>query len=103
MPEIIAAGVSSFKCFMACKGIVMSDDSTLFRGLKTAKEHGALISVHAENGDASDYTPYEGMEVSGGIDNVFVRGKPVIKKGNFVGKAGPGKFIQRRRFSLYGG
>jgi dihydropyrimidinase len=47
-------GVTSYKLFMAYKGAVMVDDDTLFRAMLTAAESGALIMVHAENGDAID-------------------------------------------------
>ncbi len=36
----------------------------------------------------SDYTPYEGLEVSGAVRSVFVRGRPVIRDGAFVGRRG---------------
>jgi dihydropyrimidinase len=45
-------GVTSFKLFMAYKGALMSDDWTLVRALAQGKAHGALVMVHAENGDA---------------------------------------------------
>jgi dihydropyrimidinase len=44
---------------------------------------------------ASDYTPYEGIAVSGAIRSVFVRGRPVIADGTFVGQRGFGTFIER--------
>jgi dihydropyrimidinase len=47
-------GVTSYKLFMAYKGAVMVDDETLFRVMQTAHETGALVMVHAENGDAID-------------------------------------------------
>ncbi len=47
-------GVTSYKLFMAYKGAVMVDDETLFKTMQTAAETGALIMVHAENGDAID-------------------------------------------------
>jgi dihydropyrimidinase len=47
-------GVTSYKLFMAYKGAVMVDDETLFRTMQTASETGALVMVHAENGDAID-------------------------------------------------
>ena len=47
-------GVTSYKLFMAYKGAVMVDDDTLFRTMQTAAETGALVMVHAENGDAID-------------------------------------------------
>ncbi len=53
-PTLVADGVTSLKLFMAYKGALMVDDAALFRALKKAKEVGALISVHAENGDVID-------------------------------------------------
>jgi dihydropyrimidinase len=47
-------GVTSYKLFMAYKGAVMVDDDTLFRTMETASETGAIVMVHAENGDAID-------------------------------------------------
>ena len=43
----------------------------------------------------SDYTPYEGLEVSGAVRSVFVRGRPVIRDGGFVGDRGFGQFVER--------
>jgi dihydropyrimidinase len=43
----------------------------------------------------SDYTPYEGLEVRGSVRDVFVRGRPVIRSGAFVGARGAGQFVER--------
>ena len=43
----------------------------------------------------SDYTPYEGLEVSGAVRDVFVRGADVIRDGAFVGRRGFGQFVER--------
>ncbi len=43
----------------------------------------------------SDYTPYEGLEVTGGVRDVFVRGQRVIRDGAFVGRRGFGRFVER--------
>jgi len=43
----------------------------------------------------SDYTPYEGFELSGAVRSVFVRGRPVIRDGAFVGRRGFGRFVER--------
>jgi dihydropyrimidinase len=51
IPTAVKLGVSTFKLFMAYKGELMVDDSTMFRMLQKAKEVGALVMVHAENGD----------------------------------------------------
>lgn len=52
MEQVVAAGVPSFKVFMAYKGAFMVDDEELFRVLKCARRTGGTVCVHAENGDA---------------------------------------------------
>ncbi len=47
-------GITSYKLFMAYKGAVMVDDETLFKVMEVAADTGALVMVHAENGDAID-------------------------------------------------
>ncbi len=47
-------GVTSYKLFMAYKGALMVDDETLFKTMEVAAKTGALVMVHAENGDAID-------------------------------------------------
>jgi dihydropyrimidinase len=43
----------------------------------------------------SDYTPYEGLEVTGQVRDVFVRGRAVIRHGSFVGERGYGRIADR--------
>ena len=45
----------------------------------------------------SDYTPYEGFELTGVVRSVFVRGRPVIRDGAFVGTRGFGQFVDRTK------
>ena len=45
-------GINSFKFFLAYKGALMVTDEQFVQGLKKCKEIGALVQVHAENGDA---------------------------------------------------
>ncbi len=54
LAKLPGEGVTSYKLFMAYKGAVMVDDDTLFRTMETAADTGALVMVHAENGDAID-------------------------------------------------
>lgn len=44
----------------------------------------------------SDYTPYQGLEVSGAVRTVYVRGEEVVRDGQFVGRRGWGRFVERR-------
>jgi dihydropyrimidinase len=54
MPKCIEYGATSMKLFMAYKGALQVDDTTLFRAMQQAAAHDLLIMVHAENGDAID-------------------------------------------------
>jgi len=45
-------GITSFKVFMAYKGAIMVDDGELYEVMKQAGKLGAIVNVHAENGDA---------------------------------------------------
>ncbi|RDI74129.1 D-hydantoinase: dihydropyrimidinase [Gaiella occulta] len=54
-------GVTSYKLFMAYKGALMVDDETLFRTMEVAARTGALVMVHAENGDAIDVLVREAL------------------------------------------
>src|SRR5690606_36962768 len=46
-------GITSFKLFMAYKGMLGVDDLALIKALEQARKSGALVMVHAENGDAA--------------------------------------------------
>jgi dihydropyrimidinase len=54
-------GITSYKLFMAYKGALMVDDETLFRTMEVAARTGALVMVHAENGDAIDVLVKEAL------------------------------------------
>src|SRR5213592_2749170 len=54
-------GITSYKLFMAYKGALMVDDETLFRTMQVAAQTGALVMVHAENGDAIDVLVREAL------------------------------------------
>lgn len=42
-----------------------------------------------------DFTPYEGLELKGWPELTMVRGKTLVKDGNFLGEKGYGRFIKR--------
>ena len=56
-----AQGVTSYKLFMAYKGALMVDDETLYRTMEVAANTGALVMVHAENGDVVDVLVREAL------------------------------------------
>jgi dihydropyrimidinase len=45
-------GITSFKVFMAYKNAIMVDDGELYQVMKQAAKLGAVVTVHAENGEA---------------------------------------------------
>ena len=55
-------GITSYKLFMAYKGALMVDDETLFRTMEVASQTGALVMVHAENGDLIDVLVRQALE-----------------------------------------
>jgi hypothetical protein len=54
LPALIQAGHTSFKVFMTYEGLALSDREIL-EVMSVAKEHGAMVMVHAENEDAIDF------------------------------------------------
>lgn len=55
IPEIISGGVTSFKVFMAYKGVLMIEDRQILEVMEDSKKYGGLVSVHAEHGDLLDF------------------------------------------------
>ncbi len=55
MDQLVAdEGITSFKLFMAYPGVFYSDDGQILRAMQRARENGAMIMMHAENGIAID-------------------------------------------------
>ncbi|HEU4946555.1 MAG TPA: dihydropyrimidinase [Kribbella sp.] len=55
MDQLVAdEGITSFKLFMAYPGVFYSDDGQILRAMQVARENGATIMMHAENGIAID-------------------------------------------------
>jgi dihydropyrimidinase len=54
MDELVKEGVTSFKLFMAYKGVLLSDDGQITRAMQRAAENGSMIMMHAENGSVID-------------------------------------------------
>jgi dihydropyrimidinase len=54
MDALVNQGITSFKLFMAYRGIFMLDDGSIFRALLRTGQNGGTICMHAENGDVID-------------------------------------------------
>jgi dihydropyrimidinase len=61
-----------------------------------AQEHVISAATHHMR---VDYSMYEGIRVSGNADTVLSRGEIVVKNGEWLGKAGRGRFIKRDLWS----
>lgn len=62
MGTLVNEGVSSFKLFMAYPGVLMTNDGEIFRAMQRARDIGALICMHAENGLAIDVLVQQALE-----------------------------------------
>jgi dihydropyrimidinase len=49
----------------------------------------------AELHHTSDFTPYQGLGVRGAVRSVLLRGEEVVRDGEFVGRRGAGRFVER--------
>ncbi len=52
----------------------------------------------AHSHQRTDYNLYEGWQLTGGIDQVFLRGKLIVDGDQWHGQAGMGRFIHRKTF-----
>lgn len=80
-------GITSLKVFMAYKNVFQADDGTLYRTLLEAKKQGALVMVHAENGDVIEYLIKEALE-AGQTDPIYhALTRPSLIEGEATGRA----------------
>lgn len=80
-------GVTSYKLFMAYKGALMVDDETLFRTMQVAARTGALVMVHAENGDAIDVLVREALAAGNTAPVWHARTRPPELEGEATNRA----------------
>ena len=88
LPTIIEKeGITSFKVFMAYKNVFQADDATLYQTLVQAKKLGALVMVHAENGDVIEYLTAQALE-QGQTDPIYhALTRPPEIEGEATGRA----------------
>jgi dihydropyrimidinase len=80
-------GVTSYKLFMAYKGAIMVDDQTLFNVMHVAARTGALVLVHAENGDAVDVLVREAVAAGHAEPIWHARTRPPELEGEATNRA----------------
>jgi dihydropyrimidinase len=87
MDALVHEGVTSFKIFMAYKGVLMLDDGAILRVLKRSRDNGALISVHAENGDVIDVAVRLALAGGQTAPRYHARTRPPAVEGEAVRRA----------------
>jgi dihydropyrimidinase len=80
-------GITSYKLFMAYKGALMVDDETLFRAMEVAAGSGALVMVHAENGDAIDVLVREALAAGNTAPQYHAATRPPELEGEATNRA----------------
>ncbi|WP_019119294.1 dihydropyrimidinase [Brevibacillus massiliensis] len=80
-------GISSLKVFMAYKNVFQADDETLFKTLIRARELGALVQVHAENGDVIDFLTKEALAKGNTGPYYHALTRPAEAEGEATGRA----------------
>src|SRR5918993_3026513 len=80
-------GITSYKLFMAYKGALMVDDETLFKTMEVAADTGALVMVHAENGDAIDVLVKQALAEGKTEPKYHAATRPPITEGEATNRA----------------
>jgi dihydropyrimidinase len=78
------------------KGVIAAGSDADFAVIDPEKR--VTITKEILRGNA-DYSAYEGMTVKGWPDTVISRGCVIARNGEFIGKAGRGKFLKRKLYS----
>ena len=60
----------------------------------------AKKNISAEILHGVDYTPFQGLDITGWPRDVFLRGQKIVEKGVFVGPKGGGQFVSRQKFNF---
>jgi len=97
MVDVFAAAPAKFYGMYPRKGSIMvgaDADIVIFD-----PDYTGTISVKTSK-QGVDYNAYEGFEQKGRTEKVFLRGEVIVDNGDYVGKAGQGKFIEREPYGL---
>ncbi len=79
-------GVTSFKTFMAYKGALMVDDRQMVELFKELKKYGAILTVHAENGDMVAELIAENVAAGNKLPKYHALSRPEITESEASGR-----------------
>ena len=84
----VEAGITSFKLYLAYPDRLQVDDATVVRLMRAARRHGALVTIHCENGGAIEELRREALEAGRTAVVEHARTRPVVLEAEAVGRAG---------------
>ena len=87
MPQVVAAGINTFKHFMAYKGALMVNDDEMFASFTRCAEIGAMPLVHAENGDVVAFLQQKLMAEGNNGPEAHAFSRPPEVEGEAVNRA----------------
>jgi dihydropyrimidinase len=87
LARLCEQGITSYKLFLAYKESIMVDDETMFRTMLAAAANGALVLVHAENGDAIDVLIRQALEAGHTSTHWHARTRPPLTEAEATGRA----------------
>ncbi|MHB1986601.1 MAG: dihydropyrimidinase [Acidimicrobiales bacterium] len=85
--DCVAAGVTSFKLYMAYPELLQVDDGVILDVMRAAGRHGGLVTIHCENGGAIEALRRQALAEgrSGVIEHATTR--PAVLEGEATGRA----------------
>ena len=92
VPESVVAagvemGITSFKLYLAYPDRLQVDDGTIVRLMRAARSHGALVTLHCENGGAIEELRREALAAGRTGVLEHARTRPAVLEGEAVGRA----------------
>ncbi len=87
LDAMVAAGVPSFKLFMAYPGRLMLDDAAIFRVLLRARENGGRVCLHAENGHVLQVLIERALAAGRTAPAEHARTRPARAEAEAIGRA----------------
>ncbi len=85
--DMVREGVTSFKLFMAYPDVLMVDDVTIFKTLKHTSTTGALVCMHAENGNVIDHIVQKTLAEGKTAPIYHALSRPTTAEGEAVNRA----------------
>ena len=86
LADLVGAGVTSIKIFMAYPGVYMIDDAQILLALREAARLGILTAVHAENGGPIEVLRQEYLAAGQTAPRYHAQSRPALLEGEATGR-----------------